>query len=188
MVVQMAKAAGARVITTGGTDEKCAKAKELGADVVVNYKSQDVTAAVKEFAPSGVNVVWETLREPDFDVLVSYLAERGRMVLMAGRDAASLPRRSILRQGMFAARRRDVQSIARRVADLLGRYESLDVGRKAEGSNRQDYAARRSGYRPSFAGREHASEERDFGWQDRVEAVAVGWHSVTPVQYCHGCG
>ncbi|HRX79933.1 MAG TPA: zinc-binding dehydrogenase, partial [Pirellulaceae bacterium] len=54
---------------------------------VVNYKSQDVTAAVKEFAPSGVNVVWETLREPDFDVLVSYLAERGRMVLMAGRDA-----------------------------------------------------------------------------------------------------
>ncbi|HRX82235.1 MAG TPA: NADPH:quinone reductase, partial [Pirellulaceae bacterium] len=39
MVVQMAKAAGARVITTGGTDEKCAKAKELGADVVVNYKS-----------------------------------------------------------------------------------------------------------------------------------------------------
>ncbi|MCA9123550.1 MAG: NADPH:quinone reductase [Planctomycetaceae bacterium] len=87
MVVQMAKAAGARVITTGGTDEKCAQAKELGADVAVNYKTQDVTAAVKEFAPDGVNVVWETLREPDFDVLTSYLAERGRLVLMAGRDA-----------------------------------------------------------------------------------------------------
>ncbi len=87
MVVQMAKAAGARVITTGGTDEKCAKAKELGADVAVNYKTQDVSAAVKAFAPSGVNVVWETLREPDFDTLVAFLAERGRLVLMAGRDA-----------------------------------------------------------------------------------------------------
>ncbi|MBI2480178.1 MAG: NADPH:quinone reductase [Planctomycetia bacterium] len=87
MVVQLAKAAGARVITTGGSDEKCAKAKELGADVAVNYKTQDVGAAIKAFAPAGVNVVWETLREPDFDVLTSYLAERGRLVLMAGRDA-----------------------------------------------------------------------------------------------------
>ncbi len=87
MVVQMAKAAGARVITTGGTDEKCELAKSLGADAVVNYKTQDVAAAIKEFAPDGVNVVWETLREPDFDALTSYLAERGRLVLMAGRDA-----------------------------------------------------------------------------------------------------
>jgi NADPH2:quinone reductase len=87
MVVQMAKAAGARVITTGGSDEKCARAKELGADVAVNYKTQDVAAAIKEFAPKGVNVVWETLREPDLDALISYLAERGRLILMAGRDA-----------------------------------------------------------------------------------------------------
>jgi len=87
MVVQMAKAAGARAITTGGNEEKCARCKELGADVAVNYKTQDVAEAVKAFAPAGVNVVWETLREPDFDQLVSYLAERGRLVLMAGRDA-----------------------------------------------------------------------------------------------------
>lgn len=87
MVVQMAKAAGARVITTGGSDEKCARAKELGAEVAVNYKTQDVSSAIKEFAPDGVNVVWETLREPDFDALTLYLAERGRLILMAGRDA-----------------------------------------------------------------------------------------------------
>ncbi|MEX0819381.1 MAG: NADPH:quinone reductase [Pirellulaceae bacterium] len=87
MVVQMAKAVGARVITTGGSDEKCARAKELGADVAVNYKTDDVSAAIKAFAPDGVNVVWETLREPDFDALISYLAERGRLILMAGRDA-----------------------------------------------------------------------------------------------------
>ena len=87
MVVQMAKAAGTRVLATGGSDEKCARCRELGADVAVNYKTQDVDEAVKRFAPDGVNVVWETLREPDFETLVTYLGERGRLVLMAGRDA-----------------------------------------------------------------------------------------------------
>lgn len=87
IVVQMAKAAGARVITTGGNDEKVAACKTLGADVAVNYKTQDVDAAVKQFAPNGVNVFWETMREPDFEKIVSYMAERGRIVLMAGREA-----------------------------------------------------------------------------------------------------
>jgi NADPH2:quinone reductase len=86
-VVQMAKAAGARIIATAGSAEKCAALKSLGADVAVNYKTDDILAAVKAFSPSGVNVYWETTREPDFDKIVSYMAERGRVVLMAGRDA-----------------------------------------------------------------------------------------------------
>jgi NADPH2:quinone reductase len=87
MVVQMAKALGARVVTTAGSEEKLAKAGELGADLAINYKTDDVPARVKEFAPEGINVWWETLREPDFDRTVSLLAPRGRMILMAGRDA-----------------------------------------------------------------------------------------------------
>ena len=87
MVVQMAKAIGARVITTAGSPEKVEVCRQLGADLVVNYLQEDVDAAVQEFSPDGVNVVWETMREPDFDRLTSYLAERGRLVLMAGRDA-----------------------------------------------------------------------------------------------------
>lgn len=87
MVVQMAKAIGARVVTTAGSDEKVAAARALGADLAINYKTEDVPARVKEFAPDGVNVWWETLREPDFDRTVSLLAPRGRMILMAGRDA-----------------------------------------------------------------------------------------------------
>jgi NADPH:quinone reductase len=86
-VVQMAKILGARVITTAGTDEKVAACRDLGADLAINYKTQDVAAAIKGFAPDGVNVWWETAREPDFDRTVSLLAMRGRMVLMAGRDA-----------------------------------------------------------------------------------------------------
>lgn len=87
MVIQMAKATGARVLATAGSEEKLAECRKLGADVAVNYKTQDIAAAVKEFAPAGVNVYWETTREPDFEKIVSYLGERGRIVLMAGREA-----------------------------------------------------------------------------------------------------
>jgi NADPH2:quinone reductase len=87
MVVQMAKILGARVIATAGSAEKVALLKTLGADAAVNYKTDDVAAAVKGLAPGGVDLYWETVREPDFDKIVSYLAERGRIILMAGRDA-----------------------------------------------------------------------------------------------------
>ncbi|MCI0748126.1 MAG: NADPH:quinone reductase [Verrucomicrobia subdivision 3 bacterium] len=91
-VVQMAKALGASfVITTAGNDEKVALCKKLGADLAINYKSEDVDAAIRNFAPEGVkiavNVWWETLREPDFDRAVNALGPRGRIILMAGRDA-----------------------------------------------------------------------------------------------------
>ena len=87
MVVQMAKAAGARVFTTAGTDEKVAACRKLGADEAVNYKSQNVDDAANKFAPNGFNVFWETQREPDFERIVSFMAQRGRILLMAGRDA-----------------------------------------------------------------------------------------------------
>lgn len=87
IVVQMAKALGAKVITTAGTDEKVQRCLALGADHAINYKTQDVAAEVTRVAPNGVDVFWETLREPDFDKAIAMLAPRGRMILMAGRDA-----------------------------------------------------------------------------------------------------
>lgn len=86
-VVQMAKAVGARVITTAGSDEKVDACLALGADVAINYKTDDVDARVRDAAPDGINVWWETLREPDFERTVSFLARGGRMIVMAGRDA-----------------------------------------------------------------------------------------------------
>ncbi len=86
-VVQIAKALGARVATVGGNDAKVAACRSLGADAAWNYRADDVDARLKEFAPGGVDVWWETLREADFDRTVGHLAMRGRMVLMAGRDA-----------------------------------------------------------------------------------------------------
>jgi NADPH2:quinone reductase len=86
-VIQMAKAMGAKVIATAGSDQKTAACRKLGVDATINYKTENVAAALKKIAPGGVNVWWETTREPDFDTAVNALAFRGRMVLMAGREA-----------------------------------------------------------------------------------------------------
>jgi NADPH2:quinone reductase len=86
-VVQIAKILEARVVTTAGNDDKVKICRELGADLALNYKTEDVDAAIKSFAPEGVNVWWETLREPLFERTIPLLAIRGRMIVMAGRDA-----------------------------------------------------------------------------------------------------
>jgi len=86
-VVQIGKILGARVITTAGSAEKVEACRKLGADLAFNYKTEDVDGAVKKFAPDGVNVLWETVREPNFERTIPLLARRGRMVVMAGRDA-----------------------------------------------------------------------------------------------------
>jgi NADPH2:quinone reductase len=87
MVVQIAKALGARVITTAGSDAKAERCRELGADLVINYKSEDEVARAREIAPGGVDVYWESLREPNFDRAIEMLAPRGRMIVIAGRQA-----------------------------------------------------------------------------------------------------
>ncbi len=86
-VVQMATAAGARAITTAGSEEKVRTCRDLGADVVIDYHREDVDEALRRAAPQGVNVWFETLREQNFDQIVAHLAKRGRIVVMAGRDA-----------------------------------------------------------------------------------------------------
>jgi NADPH2:quinone reductase len=86
-VVQIAKIMGARVITTAGNEDKIVRCRNFGADLAINYKSEDVDAAIRAFAQNGVNVWWETLREPNFDRAIGLLTQRGRMILMAGREA-----------------------------------------------------------------------------------------------------
>jgi NADPH2:quinone reductase len=88
MVVQMAKAAGAKIITTVGSDEKAKLARELGADHVVSYKDPALADRLKEAAGSaGIQVWYETQPPTDFDRTVELMAPRGRVVVMAGRQA-----------------------------------------------------------------------------------------------------
>jgi NADPH:quinone reductase len=88
MVVQMARAIGAEVVTTVGSPEKADLCRSWGADAVFNYKTQDVDAGIRQYSKNkGVNVWYETQREPDFVRTVGLMAPRGRIVVMAGRQA-----------------------------------------------------------------------------------------------------
>ena len=80
----MAKAVGARVATSAGNEEKINLCKQLGADLVLNYNNDDIAAKLKAFAPNGVNLWYETQREPDLVKSLPQLANGGRYIMMAG--------------------------------------------------------------------------------------------------------
>jgi NADPH:quinone reductase len=84
-VVQMARTVGAKVLTTAGSEEKVQLCRQIGANVAINYKTDDVEAALAKFGP--IDLWWETLREQDFDLAVKHMAMRGRIIVMAGRDS-----------------------------------------------------------------------------------------------------
>jgi NADPH2:quinone reductase len=87
MVVQMAKAAGARAATSAGSPERLDFCSRLGADLAMDYKTDDIPAKLREFSPEGVDVWFETQREPDLEVSIPLLRKSGRMILIAGRTA-----------------------------------------------------------------------------------------------------
>jgi NADPH:quinone reductase len=81
--VQLAKHAGARVLATAGTDEKLALCRELGADVVVNYREQDFAEVVlAETDNRGVDVVFDNVGTAVMDASLKCTAYDGRYVMM----------------------------------------------------------------------------------------------------------
>ncbi len=91
MVVQMAKAIGAKVITTVSSSAKEELCRSWGADKIINYKTDDIPKEVKDYTSNqGVNVWFETQREPDFFKIVDLMTARGRIIIMAGRTAQPL--------------------------------------------------------------------------------------------------
>jgi NADPH2:quinone reductase len=76
--IMLAKAFGARVITTAGSAEKCAAAKKLGADVAVNYKSEDFVAATKSATGgAGANLIVDIVGGDYVDRNYEAAAEQG---------------------------------------------------------------------------------------------------------------
>ena len=82
LVVQMARAAGARVIGTASTEQKAQEVRELGADHAINYAERDFEAEVKELtAGQGVHVVYDSVGRATFDQSLKVLRPRGMLVL-----------------------------------------------------------------------------------------------------------
>lgn len=82
--IQMAKALGARVIATAGSDEKCAACLQLGADHAINYRTQDFVEEVARLTDKhGVDVILDMVAGDYVAREVQCLAEDGRLVIIA---------------------------------------------------------------------------------------------------------
>ncbi len=81
--IQLGKAAGATVIATAGSDQKVELCKQLGADLAVNYKTQDFVEEVKRAtAGRGADVVFDPVGGDVYDRSTKCIAFEGRIVLV----------------------------------------------------------------------------------------------------------
>ena len=179
-VVQMARAVGAACLPRPAATRRCGVCQQLGANMAVNYKTDDLDAALGKFG--AVDVWFETLREQD-------LGPGGQTPGVSRADhrdggariAAAAARRAVLREGRQAVRLRHVQRPARGAAEVRGRDQSLAGQGKAAAADRPRDAAYRSGRRASPPGRKHARQGRHAGRQDRADRVRRGARLFGPL-------
>lgn len=82
--IQLAHARGARVITTAGSEEKCRRCLELGADLAIPYKSLDFVAETRRFTENrGANLILDMVGGSYFERNLEALALDGRLVQIA---------------------------------------------------------------------------------------------------------
>ena len=92
--IQLANAAGARVLATAGTDEKCAKAGEIGAHRTLNNRTGDLVAWVMEATEGrGADMVFDHVGPALWEASVFSMAVRGRLVNCGGTtgDTVAIP-------------------------------------------------------------------------------------------------
>ncbi len=82
--IQMAHAAGCRVIVTAGTEAKVARCRELGADWAINYRQDDFVARVQEYTDgTGVDVIMDMVGAPYLEKNMQLLKVYGRLVIIS---------------------------------------------------------------------------------------------------------
>lgn len=134
--IQLAKRAGARIAVTAGSEEKCARCRELGADLAIDYRNGDFAAACRGWTGGqGVDVVLDSIGAPYLEKNLAALATGGRLVLiglMGGARAelnlgALLTRRLQILGSTLRTRSREEK--ARLVADFRARFGAdLEAG------------------------------------------------------------
>ncbi|HEY3027519.1 MAG TPA: zinc-binding dehydrogenase, partial [Pyrinomonadaceae bacterium] len=124
--IQIAKLRGARVIATAGSDEKLAKARELGADATINYTREDWPKEVKRLTNRhGVDVVFEHTGAETWPGSIASLKSGGRLVTCgatSGYDA-----RTDLRQ-VFYRHLTILGSMMGSKAELLAAMKFIESG------------------------------------------------------------
>ena len=89
---QLAKLANARVIGIAGGPRKCGfLVNELGFDAAIDYKSEDVTARLRELCPRGIDIFFDNVGGPLLDAALLNMARRGRIVVCGGTASYNQP-------------------------------------------------------------------------------------------------
>jgi len=130
LLVQMAKAKGARVIGTVSTEEKAALAREAGADDVILYSREDFVEATKRITGGrGVDVVYDSVGQATFEKGFDVLRPRGMMVTFGQSSGPIAPLDPLVlsRKGSLYLTRptlfqyiADRESLESRAHDVLG--------------------------------------------------------------------
>ena len=82
--IQLAKAFGCKVLATAGSDAKCAACRDFGADVAINYRTQDFVAVGKEFTEGrGVDAILDMVGGDYIPREIDLLAREGRLCFVA---------------------------------------------------------------------------------------------------------
>ncbi len=127
--IQVAKFFGARVIATAGNDEKLQKAKQLGADFLINHKTQKIHEEVRSITNKrGVDVVFEHVGTATWDGSFASLATGGRLVTCGATtgfdakvDLRFLFSRQLSLLGSYMGTKSELHSVMRLVAS--GRFK-----------------------------------------------------------------
>jgi NADPH2:quinone reductase len=136
LLVQLAKAIGARVIGTVGSAAKVAVAEGVGADEVIRYDEvSDLAAAVRDLVPDGVHVVYDGVGKATFEASLGSLRTRGMLVLF-GAASGQVPPFDLQRlnpAGSLYVTRPTIGHYTSDRAELLWRARDL-LGAIADGS------------------------------------------------------
>jgi NADPH:quinone reductase-like Zn-dependent oxidoreductase len=90
--IQLGRAAKARVLVTAGSDERCRRCLELGADAAFNYRREDFAARTLEVTGgAGVDVVMDCIGASYLDRHLEVLAPEGRLVVIGLMGGAQAP-------------------------------------------------------------------------------------------------
>ncbi len=131
MAVQMAKLAGARVITTVGSEDKIPKAVALGADAVINHATETVAERVRQLTERrGVDVVIEHIGPEVWDTCMESLAKGGRLITCGattGGDVTLNLRAVFSRQLTIKGSYMGTRAELVKTAELVGRGRLIPV-------------------------------------------------------------
>ncbi len=120
IAIQIARLAGARVITTVGADEKIPKARALGADDVINHTKEDIPQRVKTLTGGeGVDLVIEHIGPEVWEACIRSMAKGGRLVTCGATTGAEatmnlryLFSRHLTIKGSYMGTRADLMQVA----------------------------------------------------------------------------